>query len=273
MARVSERRLSPGGELAEASPSADEADELPRMTLLEHLEELRTRIIRSLLALLVGFAACFAFAKQIYQVLARPVVPFIEGGKLSFLRVTDPFIVYVKVALLAGVFLMSPFILYQVWKFVSPGMYSREKRYALPFVFFGSTFFLAGGLFGYFIAVPFAARFLILEMGENFEPVITVDFWLNFLINVLLGLGIMFELPILIFMLAMLGVVTPGFLLKHFRWAVLIIFLVAAIITPTPDIVNLCVVAVPTILLYLLGVAGAAFALRLRRKRAAAAEA
>ena len=261
-APASERQLPPPRELARS-----EADDLPRMTLLEHLDELRSRILRSLAALVVGFGVCFAFAKPIYNALAKPVLPYVEGGKLSFLRVTDPFIVYVKVALLAGVFLMSPFILYQVWRFVSPGLYARERRFALPFVFFGSSFFLAGGLFGYFIAVPFATRFLIEEMGENFEPVITVDFWLNFLINVLLGLGIMFELPILIFMLAMLGVVTPRFLLKHFRWAVLIIFLVAAIITPTPDIVNLCVVAIPTILLYLLGVGAAAFALRLRRKR------
>ncbi|HVS63383.1 MAG TPA: twin-arginine translocase subunit TatC [Thermoanaerobaculia bacterium] len=271
---MSERELPSPGELVDpAALAGDEPEELQRMTLLEHLEELRSRILRSLAALLVGFGVCFAFAKPIYNVLAQPVVPYIEGGKLSFLRVTDPFIVYVKVALLAGVFLMSPFILYQVWKFVSPGLYSREKRYAMPFVFFGSSFFLAGGLFGYFVAVPFAVRFLILEMGENFEPVITVDFWLNFLINVLLGLGLMFELPIMIFMLAMLGVVTPRFLLKHFRWAVLIIFVVAAVITPTPDVVNLCVVAIPTILLYLLGVAGAALAIRLRRKRAAAAEA
>ncbi|HVS13097.1 MAG TPA: twin-arginine translocase subunit TatC [Thermoanaerobaculia bacterium] len=253
-------------------PAHEDAEDLPRMTLLEHLEELRKRILWSLGALVVGFGVCFAFAKPIYNALARPVTPYVEGGKLSFLRVTDPFIVYVKASLIVGVFVVSPFILYQVWRFVSPGLYARERRYALPFIFFGSAFFLAGGLFGYFVAVPYAARFLIEEMGENFQPVLTVDTWLSFLTSVLLGLGVMFELPILIFMLAMLGVVTPRFLLKHFRWAVLIIFVVAAIITPTPDVVNLCVVAVPTVLLYLVGVFSAALALRLRRKRAEAAE-
>lgn len=234
------------------------------MTLLEHLEELRRRILYSLAVVLVGFFACFAFAPRIYDVLALPIKPFVP--KLSFLRVTDPFIIYVKVAFVAALFLTSPFILFQVWRFVAPGLYRKEKRYAIPFIFFGSTFFLTGGLFGYFIAWPFAVEFLI-NLGDAFNPVITVDFYFNSLIMVLLGLGVMFELPVFIFLLAQIGVVTPAFLIRHFRWAVLAIFLIAAVITPTPDVVNLMVVALPTLLLYVVGVAAAFFAQK-RRKAA-----
>lgn len=243
--------------LPAGEPKSD--DDLPRMTLLEHLEELRTRILHAGAAILVGFFVCFAFARQIYDVLALPIKPFVP--KLSFLRVTDPFVVYVKVAFVAALFLTSPFILYQVWRFVAPGLYRREKRYAIPFMLFGSSFFLAGGVFGYFVAWPFAVEFLI-NLGEAFTPVITVDFYFNSLITVLLGLGVMFELPVFIFLLAQIGVVTPKFLMRNFRWAVLAIFLIAAIITPTPDVVNLLVVALPTVLLYLVGVGAAAIAVR-----------
>lgn len=234
------------------------------MTLLEHLEELRRRILHSLAAALVGFFVCFAFAPRIYDILALPIKPFVP--KLSFLRVTDPFIIYVKVAFVAALFLTSPYILYQVWRFVAPGLYRREKRYAVPFIFFGSTFFLTGGLFGYFVAWPFAVEFLI-KLGEAFNPVITVDFYFNTLITVLLGLGVMFELPVFIFLLAQIGVVTPAFLMRHFRWAVLAIFFIAAIITPTPDVVNLLIVALPTLVLYLIGVGAAYLAQRRRQNR------
>ena len=122
--------------------SGSEPEELNRMTLLEHLEELRKRLLWSVVALLVGFFACWAFAPQIYELLALPIKPHVE--RLVFLRPTDPFILYIKVALLASVFLVSPYLLYQVWRFVAPGLYRREKRYVVPFVFFGSTFFLAG---------------------------------------------------------------------------------------------------------------------------------
>lgn len=236
------------------------------MTLLEHLDELRRRLLRTLIVVLVAFFACFAFAEYIYDVLAMPVKPHIPGGKLHFLRITDPFIVYIKVALLAAIFLTSPYLVSQLWGFVSPGLYRREKRYAIPFIFFGSFFFLGGGLFGYFIAFPFAVEFLI-NLGDKFEPVITVDFYLNTLINILLGLAVMFQLPILIFMLSQLGVVTPRFLMRHFRWAVLIIVIISAAITPTPDVVNMTIVAGPTLLLYLIGVGASALVLRRRKQR------
>lgn len=234
-------------------------EELPRMTLIAHLEELRGRILRSLIVLFGGFVACFAFAEQIFKFLEQPILPYLpEGQKLVFLKVTDPFLLYVKVAALAALFLVSPYILFQVWRFIAPGLYRHERRYSLPFIFFGSFFFLAGGVFAYYVAFPFAVQFLVGIGLENFQPAITGPSYLSFLLTVILGLGLMFELPIFIFVLSQLGIVTPRFLLRNFRWAVLIIFIVAAIITPTPDVVNLTIFALPTILLYLLGVGVAA---------------
>ena len=241
------------------------ADELPRMTLLEHLEELRRRLVAALAGLTVGFLVCWAFAPRIFEFLARPIYRHLPpGSKLAYLGVTDPFMLYVKVAALAGAFLTAPFVLYQVWGFVAPGLYRRERRYAVPFVVAGSLLFLAGGAFAYYVAFPFAIDFL-LRMGAAFQPVITVERYLRFLMTIILGLGLMFELPMVILLLAQLGLVTPRGLLRNFRWAVLVIFVVAAIITPTSDIVNLLLFAVPAILLYLLGIGAAALVVRRRR--------
>ena len=246
------RRKSRGGE-----------EELPRMTLLEHLDELRRRILRTLIVVLVAFFACFAFADDIYKIIEVPIRRHVD--QLVFLDVTAPFFVYVKVALLAAVFVTSPYLVGQLWGFISPGLYRREKRYAIPFIFFGSFFFLGGGLFGYFVAIPFAVEFLI-EMGSDWASMIRVDRYLSFVVNVMLGLAVMFQLPIIIFMLSQLGVVTPKFLMRHFRWAVLIIIIISAAITPTPDALNMTIVAGPTLLLYLIGVGASALVQR-RRKR------
>lgn len=247
-------------------------EDLPTMTLLDHLEELRRRLLHSLIALVVGIGASWGFREQIFLFLARPIQPFLpEGRRLAFLGITDPFIVYFKMCALIGVFATSPFLIYQAYAFVAPGLYSKERRWAFPFVLSGTLFFVAGGVFAYTVAFPFAVEFL-LGMGEPFEPVITVQKYFGFLMTVILGLGLMFELPIFIFLLALIGVVTPGFLLRHFRWAVLAIFVVAALITPTPDVVNLCIFAVPTVGLYLLGIGAAWVVTRGRRKRQEAEE-
>lgn len=243
-------------------PPGEAREELDRMPLLGHLEELRRRIVWAVGAVAVGFALSWAFVEEIFGFLARPIYRLLpEGKKLAFLGVTDPFVLYVKVAALAGLFLAAPVVLYQVWAFVAPGLYRRERRWAAPFVGFGTLFFLGGAAFGYFVAFPFAAAFL-LGIGQRFEAVITVERYFRFLLTVLLGLGLMFELPIVIFLLSQMGVVTPRFLLRHFRWAVLLIFVTAAVVTPTPDIVNLCLFALPTIALYLLGVGAAALVRR-----------
>lgn len=252
---MSEERPRIAGHL----PGAAEADEeLESMGLLEHLEELRRRLIRAVIAFSVAFFAAWPASGRIYEFLAQPIYRHLpEGTGLAFLGITDPFVIYVKVAALAAVFASSPVILWQLWAFVSPGLYRRERRLAAPFVICGSLLFLGGGAFAYYVAFPFAVEFL-LGVGERFQPTITVDRYLSFLMTVMLGLGLMFELPTVIFFLARVGLVTPGFLLRHFRWAVLLIFVAAAIITPTPDIANLMIFALPTIALYLVGIGVAA---------------
>lgn len=255
----------PETRLGKRKPDEQEEEELPRMTLLEHLDELRRRILRTLIVVVVAFFGCFAFAEEIYTFLAKPIEPHVD--QLVFDGVADPFIVQVKVALLAAVFLTSPYLVAQLWGFVSPGLYRREKRYAIPFIFFGSFFFLGGGAFGYFVALPFAVEFLVnMGLNANWDADIRIERYLNFAVNILLGLAVMFQLPIVIFMLSQLGVVTPRFLMRHFRWAVLIIIVLSAVITPTPDVVNMTIVAGPTLLLYLVGVGASALVQR-RRKR------
>lgn len=252
--------------LPESRASVTESEDLSRMSLLEHLDELRHRIVRSLISVSIGFVVCWVFVERIADFLAAPIYKALpEGTKLAFLGVTDPFIIYVKVAALAALFLTSPLVLYQVWRFVAPGLYKREKLHALPFIIAGSLFFIGGGAFAYYVAFPFAVDFL-LGMGEAFQPVITVERYFRFLLYVILGLGLMFELPIFIFLLAQMGVVTPGFLIRHFKWAVLLIFVAAAFVTPTPDVINLCIFALPTILLYLLGVGAAALVVRKKKE-------
>lgn len=242
------------------------------MTLIQHLEELRKRIVYSLLAVVAAFVGCWFYHRQIFTYLERPIRRILpEGEKLAVFGVPDAFFLYIKVAALAALFVAAPVILYQAWLFIAPGLYQRERKAATAFVLTGSLFFLAGGAFAYFVAVPFSVEFL-LGIGDQFQQVIAVDRFLRFEMTLILGLGLMFELPIFIFALAQMGVVTPRFLMRHFRWAVLIIFIVAAVVTPTPDVINLMIFALPTVVLYLLGVAASALVLR-RKRKAAEAEA
>ena len=255
-------------------PVTRQQEELERMSLLDHLEELRKRIVWSILAIAVAFIPCWAYYREIYQFLVAPLKRIAAAGnlppdfKLSYLALTDPFILYFKMVALAAVFLSAPFLLYQVWGFIAPGLYRTERRLAGPFIFFTTLFFIAGGAFGYYVAFPAGAQFL-LGVGRDLNPVITVDKYFGFLMTVILGLGLMFELPILILLLSLVGVITPRFLLRFWRHAVIIIFILAAIITPTPDYVNLCIFALPAVGLYFLGVGAAFMAVRFRRQRAA----
>jgi sec-independent protein translocase protein TatC len=244
-------------------------EELPRMSLIQHLEELRKRILWSLAFAALAFFPCFWKVELILAFLQKPITAILPPGKkLAYMGITDPIILYFKVAGLAAIFVASPFLLYQVWRFISPGLYRRERRYVLPFIFFGTFFFLAGGAFAYFIAFPYAARFL-LAVGPQFEPVLTIERYFGFEMHVILGLGLIFEMPIVIFTVCEIGLVTPRFLIKHFRYAVLIIFILAAIVTPTPDVFNMCVFATPMLGLYLLGVGAAALSQVARRRRLA----
>ncbi len=249
-----------------APAAAASPDDLPRMPLLSHLEELRKRILAALLTVAVAFAPCWYFVEKIFAFLALPIQKLLPPGtKLAFLGVTDPFILYFKVAALAAIFLSAPFLIYQLWSFISPALYRKEKRFAIPFIFFGTVFFVAGGAFGYYVAFPNAVRFL-LAMGQQFMPVITIERYSGFLLTVILGLGLMFELPIVIFLASWIGLVRPRTLMKYFRHAVVLIAIAAAILTPTPDIVNMMMFMLPGIGLYLLGVGAAALVVRNREK-------
>jgi len=238
------------------------------MTLLEHLDELRSRLFKSVLALLVAFSACWAVSGRILEFLLTPIrIHLFEGDEIVFINISEPFVIYMKASLVAAIFVAAPYLLYQLWAFVAPGLYKHESRMVLPFLFFGSLFFLAGGAFGYYVATPIAARWLI-QLGSGFKAAITLRSAFQFESWIIIGMGAVFELPIVIFFLSRIGVVTPQFLMRHFRVAVLVIAVLAAVLTPTGDVLTMSVFAGPMILLYLLGVGIAWVSQRRRRARA-----
>ncbi len=225
------------------------------MGFFDHLEELRRRVFVCLIAVFGLFFVAWAWAPNIFEFLAKPVRRVLPPGQnLSYTTLTEPFLMYFRVALLAAVIGASPIILWQVWLFIAPALYRKEKRYVFPFIFAGVLFFLAGCAFGYYEAFPVVVGFLV-GVGKNFNAVITINEYLSTATKIIMGLGLCFEMPILIFFLARMGVVSEKFLLAKFKYAVLVIFIIAAIITPTPDIATQCVFALPMIALYLLGIA------------------
>jgi sec-independent protein translocase protein TatC len=240
------------------SPPEDEPEEsgdgLKAMSFLEHLDELRRRLTWTLVSVCVAFLVCWNFAPAIFEILQRPLIQYLDPGeRLAYTRLTAPFFLYMKVAFFSAIFAASPIVLTQLWLFISPGLYPKERRYALPFIFFASIFFVGGGYFGYRVVFPMACAFFV-EMGRNFQQVITVDDYFGFASKLILAMGLVFETPILIFFLSRLGIVTPQFLMKNFKYAVVATFIIAAVITPTPDMVTQSALAIPMILLYLLGV-------------------
>jgi sec-independent protein translocase protein TatC len=245
-------------ELAASSPvNASDQEQMPTMGFLDHLEELRKRIIYSIIAIAVGFFACWGFRENIYAVIQRPVMDALQrnglSAKLVYLNPTDPFNLYLKVAGMAGLFVTSPFVLYQVWCFISPGLYRTEKRYVMPFMASTVALFLAGGYFGYKVVLPQALVFLI-GFGKEFQPMITLTEYSSLFLTIYVGLGVIFEMPIVIFFLALMGIVSAGWMWRNIRYAILGIFVIAAIITPTPDILNMCIFAAPMVFLYVLSI-------------------
>lgn len=237
-----------------SAETQDPEHELPKMSFLDHLEELRKRLMISMIAVAIGFLACWAFAEQIFGYLQAPLTQFLPpGDKLAFTRLTAPFFLYMKVAFFAGLFVAAPVVLLQVWMFIAPGLYKKERRLAAPFIVFGSLFFIMGGYFGYRYLLPATCSFFV-ETGKQFKQMVTVDDYFGFASVIILATGIVFETPILIFFLARLGIVTPAFLMQKFKWAVVLSFIISAVVTPTPDIVTQAALAVPMILLYLIGV-------------------
>jgi sec-independent protein translocase protein TatC len=239
--------------------------ELPGMSLMEHLTELRKRLIHSTVYLLIGFCVAYAFHVRLYGIIQKPLNDLHIA--LNYTHPTDPLNLYLKTALYGGIILASPFILYQLWLFIAPGMYANEKRYVVPFMSATIVLFMSGAWFGYHWVFPGALKVLIGGFGKNFNPVLTIEDYTNFFLAVILGLGVTFELPILIFFLALFGIVDAKFLVQHIRYAILAIFIIAAIICPTPDPIGMCLFASPMLVLYMIGV-GIAFLVHPARRKA-----
>ncbi len=242
-----------GDAIDKARKAVSERAELPGMSLMEHLEELRKRIIHSALYLALGFVTAWIFHNPIVEFFQAPLNHI--GKSLVFTHPMDPLNLYLQASLLAGAILAAPFILYQVWLFIAPGLYQKEKRFVVPFMTATVGLFLSGAAFGYYWVLPGAIKILVVDFGHNFTPMVTIEDYTGFFLSVILGLGISFEMPILIFFLAMFGIVSPRFLWKNMRYAILAVFLVAAIITPSPDPWTMCIYAVPMLALYLIGIA------------------
>ena len=236
-----------------------------KMTFLEHLDELRKRIIYSVVAVLVAAIGGWVFREEIYGFLELPIRQVLDGQDLVITKVTDSITIYLKVSLVTGIFVAAPVVLAQVWLFIAPGLYRREKLYAIPFLFSSTVLFLLGGIFAYYIILPTALEFLVRELGGQFYPMLTAIDYFGFELIVLVGMGLIFQLPVLVAFLSIFGMVTPGFLWRNFRYAFLLIVILAAVISPTPDALNLALWTGPMVLLYVVSI-GISWIFSRRRK-------
>jgi sec-independent protein translocase protein TatC len=255
--------------LDRARSAVTQRAELPGMSLLEHLEELRRRLIHTVVYLIAGFFVSYGFHERIYRLMQAPITFALKKHNLPTQLVihnpVDGFNMYLKISFMVGCIIASPFILYQVWLFISPGLYKNEKRYVMPFMLATIGLFLAGAFFGYRWVFPGSLDFLF-AYSHDFRPLIEVNEYTDLFLTVILGLGVAFELPILVFFLSLFGIVSPRFLWKNFKFAILVIFIIAAIITPTPDPLTMCVFALPLLLLYVLSI-GVSFMVHPSRRK------
>ncbi len=224
----------------------------PKMTFLEHLDELRRRILYSVYALAVTFTVSWLFHEEIFSFLAQPVISTV--GQLHVTKPTEPFTIYLKVAFMAAIFLAVPWLLIQVWLFIAPGLYRREKNYFLPFLVCSTLLFVSGGLFAYYLVLPPALNFLLVEFGKRFTPIITAVEYFDFEMLIIVGMGVIFQMPVLVAFLSIFGLVSPGFLIRNFRYAFLLIVIVAAVVSPTTDPFNLFIWSGPMVVLYVISI-------------------
>lgn len=226
------------------------SEELKEMTLMDHLSELRMRLTRSAVAALVGFLICYAFSKQLFGIMMQPLLEVMPPeSTLIFTSLPEAFFTYVKTAFVAGLFLVSPYIFYQIWQFIAPGLYESERKYMIPIAAISALFFICGALFGYFIVFPFGFDFFMGYADEMIRPLPSLREYFSFSLKLLLAFGVIFELPLFIFFLARLGLVTPASLRKKRKYAILMSFVVAAILTP-PDGITQILMSGPLIILY-----------------------
>ena len=262
--------VDPADAIGTAREAVTHRVELPGMSLMEHLDELRKRIVHSAAYLAVGFFVAWFFHDRLFALVQAPLTHI--GKTLVFTHPMDPLNIYMQVSLIGGAILASPFILFQVWLFIAPGLYQKERRFVVPFMAATVGLFLGGAAFGYFWVLPGALKILIVDFGKNFTSMVTIEEYSGFFLSVILGLGISFEMPILIFFLAMFGIVSPRFLWKNIRYAILAVFVVAAFICPSPDPWTMCIYAVPMLSLYVIGI-GVAWWVHPSRRKAKEAKA
>jgi sec-independent protein translocase protein TatC len=254
-------------------PDDDEEDSMLRMSFMDHLEELRHRLLMVVYGMIVAFCITICFANQMWDIVREPArVALVHLGvnppNLVLISPMDSFqIIWMKLPLLAAIFLASPWVLYQLWAFIAPGLYKHERRWAVPFVTTSAGLFIGGGFFAYFIAFRYGLEFLLgLGMQGGITPGINVNEYYDLFVDVMLAVGIVFEIPVLLFLLTLVRVVNPGFLVRHSRYAILAIVVLAAVITPTGDVFNLTLFATPMIILFYVGIF-ASYLLVLRREK------
>jgi sec-independent protein translocase protein TatC len=254
-------------------PDDEEEEGMLRMSFMDHLEELRHRLLMVVYGMIVAFCITICFANQMWDIVREPartalVHLHVNPPNLVLISPMDSFqIIWMKLPLLAAIFLASPWVLYQVWAFIAPGLYKHERRWAVPFVTISAGLFIAGGLFAYFVAFRYGLEFLLgLGMTGGITPGINVNEYYDLFVDVMLAVGIVFEIPVLLFLLTLVRVVNPGFLVRHSRYAILAIVILAAVITPTGDVFNLTLFATPMIILFYVGIF-ASYLLVLRREK------
>ena len=245
--------------LPEATPTPEGPEDDIHLSLREHLLELRKRLKWAVIWLSLGFGACYYWAQQLFHFLMKPVLAALPEGEkaLHYSSGVEPFMIYLKVGLYAGLFLASPMIFWQIWMFVAPGLYRRERKKILPFVLAATAFFIGGAVFCYKIILPPAFEFLINTAGPDIKPVLMMDEQLSLVMMMVLAFGIIFELPLILTLFAMMGIVDHKFLSKYRRHAIVANVIIAAIVTPTGDPFNLALMALPMMACYELGVLGA----------------
>ena len=229
-------------------------DSAEKQPFLSHLEELRKRLVICAIGVGAGFVIAYIFSERLFQLLVAPlkaVMP--EGDQLIFTNLPEMFFAYIKVAFIAGIMAAAPLIFYQLWMFIAPGLYQKEKKMAIPFVISSTILFVGGALFGYFVVFPFGFKFFIGFSNEYVKALPSVKQYFSFSMKLLFAFGVVFELPVIIFFLSKMGVVTPQFLSQKRKYAILLTFALAAILTP-PDVITQCMMAGPLIVLYEIGI-------------------
>jgi sec-independent protein translocase protein TatC len=230
--------------------------DINKMPFTQHLQELRKRLVICAAAVFVGFLVSYAFKEQLFEVLMIPWIRALPAGegKLIYTAPHEAFFTYMKVAFLAGLGLATPVILFQIWRFIAPGLYDNEKRYLIPVVFFSAFFFIGGALFGYFFVFPVGFKFFTSFATDTITPMVSTREFLKFSSRILFAFGFVFELPVFTFFLARLGLVSSHFLKRQRKIAVVLIFVIAAMLTPGPDIFSQLLMAGPLLILYELSI-------------------